>query len=129
MPLRSDQLATHGAVMLDSNTVRFALWAPDAHRVEVLFESGQRFALPPNGDGWFSATLAAVAGSRYRYCIDGHLEVADPASRFQPEGVQGPSQIVDPAAFNWEHSHWQGRPWHEAVIYELHVGLMGALPR
>ncbi|MDD1977055.1 malto-oligosyltrehalose trehalohydrolase [Pseudomonas putida] len=125
MPLRSDQLATHGAVMLDSNTVRFALWAPDAHRVEVLFESGQRFALPPNGDGWFSATLAAVAGSRYRYCIDGHLEVADPASRFQPEGVQGPSQIVDPAAFNWEHSHWQGRPWHEAVIYELHVGLMG----
>ncbi len=125
MPLRSDQIATHGAVMLDSETVRFALWAPDAHRVEVCLEPDVRHALERGADGWFSARLPGSAGRRYRYCIDGDLQVADPASRFQPEGVHGPSQLVDLARYPWQHTHWRGRPWHEAVIYEVHVGLMG----
>ena len=125
MPLRSDQFATHGAVMLDSNTVRFALWAPDAHSVEVCLLPDRRLPLQRGTDGWFRGRWPATAGSRYRYCIDGELQVADPASRFQPEGVHGPSQVVDPAAYPWQHRHWQGRPWHQAVIYEVHVGLMG----
>ncbi|MEG0858304.1 MAG: malto-oligosyltrehalose trehalohydrolase [Pseudomonas sp.] len=125
MPLRSDQFATHGAVMLDSNTVRFALWAPDAHSVEVCLQPDRRLPLQRGADGWFRGRWPATAGSRYRYCIDGELQVADPASRFQPEGVHGPSQVIDPAAYAWQHTHWQGRPWHEAVIYEVHVGLMG----
>jgi len=125
MPLRSDQVATHGAVMLDSNTVRFALWAPDAHSVEVCLLPDLRRPLQRGTDGWFCGRWPATAGSRYRYCIDGKLQVADPASRFQPEGVHGPSQIVDLAAYPWQHTDWSGRPWHQAVIYEIHVGLMG----
>ena len=61
-------------------------------------------------------------GSRYRFRIDGELEVPDPASRFNPEDVHGPSEVVDPRAFEWRDDAWRGRPWHEAVIYELHVG-------
>jgi malto-oligosyltrehalose trehalohydrolase len=62
----------------------------------------------------------ARAGTRYRYRIDGASPVPDPASRFQPEGVNGPSEVIDPAAYLW-HSDWHGRPWEEAVVYELHV--------
>lgn len=125
MPLRSDQFATHGAVMLDSNTVRFALWAPDAHSVQVCLEPDLCLPLQPGADGWFRGRCPAGAGSRYRYCINGELQVPDPASRFQPDGVHGPSQVVDPMAYPWQHNDWQGRPWHQAVIYELHVGLLG----
>ncbi|WP_241653207.1 malto-oligosyltrehalose trehalohydrolase [Pseudomonas alkylphenolica] len=125
MPLRSDQFATHGAVMLDSNTVRFALWAPAARSVEVCLAPDRRLPLQRGADGWFRARWPAVAGSDYHYCIDGEVQVPDPASRFQPQGVHGPSQVVDPAAYSWQHKHWQGRPWHEAVIYEVHVGVLG----
>ncbi|WP_309475833.1 malto-oligosyltrehalose trehalohydrolase [Pseudomonas donghuensis] len=125
MPFRSQERATHGAAMLDSNSARFALWAPDAQRVDVEFASGRREVLPAQADGWFIGRLACSAGSRYRYRIDGKLSVADPASRHQPEGVHGPSALLAPAAYRWQHPDWHGRPWHEAVIYELHVGLCG----
>src|SRR5687768_2068639 len=75
------------------------------------------------GDGWFETLeRSARPGSRYRYRIDGRHEVPDPASRFQPADVSGPSEVIDPAAFDWHDDGWQGRPWQEAVIYELHVG-------
>ncbi|MCE5984320.1 malto-oligosyltrehalose trehalohydrolase [Pseudomonas sp. LF19] len=125
MPLRSQEQATHGAAMLDSSSARFALWAPDAQRVEVEFEAGPREPLQAQADGWFVGRLACKAGSRYRYRIDAEQTVADPASRYQPEGVHGPSELVDQAAYRWQHPNWHGRPWHEAVIYELHVGLCG----
>ncbi|CAK9888895.1 MULTISPECIES: malto-oligosyltrehalose trehalohydrolase [Pseudomonas] len=125
MPLRSQEQATHGAAMLDSNSARFALWAPDAQRVDVEFEAGAQHPLQAQADGWFVGRLPCRAGDRYRYRIDADLAVADPASRYQPEGVHGPSQLVDPGAYRWQHPGWRGRPWHEAVIYELHVGLCG----
>ncbi|TDF81602.1 malto-oligosyltrehalose trehalohydrolase [Pseudomonas sp. H9] len=111
--------------MLDDNTVRFALWAPNAHSVEVCLQADRRLPLQRGADGWFRGRCLANAGSRYRYCINGEQLVPDPASRFQPEGVHGPSLVVDPTAYPWQHSDWQGRPWHQAVIYEVHVGLMG----
>src|SRR5690606_21659937 len=64
----------------------------------------------------------AAAGSRYRYRIDGRLLVPDPASRFNPDDVHGASEVIDPGAFVWQDEDWYGRPWHEAVVYELHVG-------
>jgi len=74
-------------------------------------------------DGWFELTdKQAKAGTRYQYRIDGEMLVPDPASRFQPEDVDGPSEVIDPAAFHWEEGEWRGRPWREAVVYELHVG-------
>jgi len=114
----------HGAHVLDATSARFALWAPDARSVSLLLERQPAVELLPEGDGWFTGLAACQAGERYRYRIDDLLEVADPASRYQPEGVHGPSQVLDTARHPWRHP-WQGRPWHEAVIQELHVGLLG----
>ncbi|MGN8251780.1 malto-oligosyltrehalose trehalohydrolase [Pseudomonas sp. SMV7] len=114
----------HGAHLLDATSARFALWAPDARSVSVELEQQPPIALLPEEDGWYTGVAPARAGDNYHYRIDGQLQVADPASRYQPDGVHGPSQVVDIAAYPWQH-RWQGRPWHEAVIQELHVGALG----
>ena len=106
--------------------VRFRLWAPAARYVELLlYGPAGVIAQPmnPAEAGWFERIEPqARAGSRYRYRIDGELEVADPASRYNPEDTEGPSLVIDPSGFDWGPQQWRGRPWHEAVIYELHVG-------
>lgn len=106
--------------------VRFRLWAPAAHSVELLLcDSTASLSRPmvQAGTGWFERVEPdARAGSRYRFRIDGTLEVADPASRYNPEDAEGPSVVVDPASFDWGSQQWGGRPWNEAVIYEIHVG-------
>ena len=63
-----------------------------------------------------------AAGTRYRFRIDGGRRVPDPASRCNPTDVHGPSEVIDPHAYDWARRRWRGRPWHEAVVYELHVG-------
>src|SRR5688500_13286604 len=73
-------------------------------------------------EGWFEVTTAAPSGTHYRYRIDDEYEVPDPASRFQPRDIDGPSELVDPDAFEWRDVTWRGRPWREVVLYELHVG-------
>ncbi len=120
LPLRF----SHGALVEDGQRTRFALWAPDARSVELELD-GARFAMAPEADGWFRLLRRCPAGALYRYCIDGELSVPDPASRFQPEGVHGPSQVMTPQRHAWRNPHWRGRPWSEAVIQELHVGLLG----
>jgi malto-oligosyltrehalose trehalohydrolase len=115
-----------GAEYRDHDTVRFRLWAPAAHQVELCFgesNSSARLSLDRYDDGWFElVTDAAGPGTRYRFRIDGGQEVPDPASRFQPEDVHGPSEVIDPTSFDWTDDTWRGRRWEEAVIYELHVG-------
>jgi maltooligosyltrehalose trehalohydrolase len=75
------------------------------------------------GDGTFVATCHDLApGTRYAYLLDGEGPYPDPASRFQPEGVHGPSQVVDPGAFDWSDRSWRGVPLERTVVYELHVG-------
>jgi maltooligosyltrehalose trehalohydrolase len=102
---------------------RFRLWAPVAGEVSLCLEDGFEKALRPAGAGWHELTTGrAGIGSRYLFAIDGGLRVPDPASRFNPDDVHGASEVIDPRAFVWEDAHWPGRPWHEAVIYELHVG-------
>jgi maltooligosyltrehalose trehalohydrolase len=111
-----------GAEVLPKGGVRFRLWAPAAKAVEVVFNN-KYLPMEKLEDGWFERNEPkAKPGNLYRYRIDGGLEVPDPASRFQPKDVDGPSQVVDPAAFAWQDRKWKGRPWEEAVIYELHVG-------
>lgn len=129
MPLRTLETWPHGAIMLDAQHTRFALWAPDAFYVSVELEDGKSIAMLPQAEGWFETEVKCPAGTRYRFNIDGEMDVPDPASRAQAADVHGWSVVVDPLAYPWRHSHWQGRPWHEAVIYELHVGAMGATPR
>jgi maltooligosyltrehalose trehalohydrolase len=111
--------------MQDAQHTRFALWAPDAFYVSVELHDGQSLPMQPQAEGWFVAYVRCGAGTRYHYNIDGKLDVPDPASRLQYAGVQGDSVVVDPLAYPWRHGTWQGRPWHEAVIYELHVGILG----
>lgn len=110
-----------GAEHLGGGRTRFSLWAPAAEEVDLVLEGGSR-CMEPGEDGLFSLVAHAPPGTRYRYRIDGGREVPDPASRFQPEGVHGPSAVVDPAAFDWSDGGWRGRPWEETVLYELHVG-------
>ena len=116
---------TFGA-QYEREATRFRLWAPAAARVDLLLEHGAAArALPMRAadDGWFERRVeAVVAGDRYAYRIDGGLEVPDPASRANPDGVHAKSAVVDPGAYDWHDGRWRGRPWYEAVVYELHVG-------
>jgi maltooligosyltrehalose trehalohydrolase len=110
-----------GAEVMDDG-VRFSLWAPSAREVELLLD-GQAHSMPAAGAGWRRIVVPeARAGSSYRYRIDGELTVPDPASRFQPEEITGPSLVIDPRAYGWSDGGWRGRLWEEAVLYEVHVG-------
>jgi maltooligosyltrehalose trehalohydrolase len=115
-----------GAECRDDGSVRFRLWAPAARQVELSLAGANRsmrIPLEPCDKGWFElATDAARPGTQYHFRIDGGLEVSDPASRFQPRDVDGPSEVIDPGAFDWQDRDWHGRRWEEAVLYELHVG-------
>jgi malto-oligosyltrehalose trehalohydrolase len=103
--------------------VRFRLWAPAAASVALRLDGGGRdLPMAQDGDGWFAVTTdLAKPGSRYRYVID-DFPVPDPASRYQPDDVHGPSEVIDPAAHDWQDAAWRGRPWEEIILYELHVG-------
>jgi maltooligosyltrehalose trehalohydrolase len=114
-----------GAALGDDGRTAFRLWAPGRARVELQLhdDPSQRRAMRRDADGWHElAVQDAPAGTRYRFVVDGELAVPDPASRFNPDDVHGASQVVDPRAFAWSDAAWRGRPWHEAVVYELHVG-------
>jgi maltooligosyltrehalose trehalohydrolase len=107
---------------------RFRFWAPSCQSVRLEFEGEpQRDALEmaATGNGWFETIAECGAGTLYRYRIDDRLSVPDPASRFQPQDVSGPSEVIDPRAYTWQHTHWHGRPWEDTVLYELHVGALG----
>jgi malto-oligosyltrehalose trehalohydrolase len=108
--------------------VRFRLWAPRCERVELqLADASAALPLQAEGDGWHALTTAqAGSGSRYRYVLPDGTLVPDPASRFQPADVHGPSEVIDPLAYLWGDQPWRGRPWHEAILYELHVGAFTA---
>lgn len=118
----------HGVHFLDATSARFALWAPNARDVSVVIGQ-QAFALRSEADGWFIGEVACQPGDHYLYRFTNaqgeSQDVPDPASRYQPDGVHGPSQAVDTGAFEWQHDTWTGRAWHEAVIHEQHVGVHG----
>ncbi|MGH7087324.1 MAG: malto-oligosyltrehalose trehalohydrolase, partial [Stellaceae bacterium] len=106
------------------NGVRFRLWAPRAASVSVQLEGAQPTRLPMarEAEGWFALTTAKAApGTRYRYTVDGKA-FPDPASRSQPAGVHGPSEVVDGGSHPWRDLGWQSPPWNKIVLYELHLG-------
>jgi maltooligosyltrehalose trehalohydrolase len=115
-----------GAEYREDGSVRFCLWAPAAQRVDLsLQRQGRAVQLPleKRADGWFELiTDEAAPGTQYFLRIDDLKQVPDPASRFQPLDVHGPSEVIDSRAFEWRDTAWRGRRWEEAVIYELHVG-------
>src|SRR5689334_211888 len=101
----------------DNNSVRVRLWAPQATEVEIELHK-RSYDMSRLNAGWFELVTAAHAGDQYCFKINGRHLVPDPASRFQPSGVHGPSEVVTPVEFSWDNSNRRGRPWHEAVIYE-----------
>ncbi|MBP0592095.1 malto-oligosyltrehalose trehalohydrolase [Paraburkholderia sp. LEh10] len=107
---------------------RFRLWAPSCAKVQAVIENGPAqgaHEMSATGNGWFETEVECGAGTLYRYKLDGALLIPDPASRFQPQDVHGPSEVIDPRAYAWQQTHWCGRPWEETVLYELHVGALG----
>jgi len=113
-----------GAECREDGSVRFRLWAPAARQVELcLAGTFAQIPLERRDEGWFELiTDVARPGTQYHFRINGEQKVPDPASRFQPRDVYGPSEVVQPDAFDWRDHAWRGRRWEEAVIYELHVG-------
>jgi maltooligosyltrehalose trehalohydrolase len=114
-----------GAKCLDHERASFLVWAPDCDsvHVQIIEPHLQRVTLQRSDFGYYEAILDRVPpGSTYRYILNGEKQRADPVSRFQPDGVHGPSQLVDVDAFPWTDAAWKGRPLSEYIIYELHVG-------
>ena len=114
-----------GAELQPDGHVRFRIWAPAAKEITLCLERGRASSLPmnPRHNGWFEITSDhATGGTKYSFQINGGTKVPDPASRFQPGDVHGASEVINPAAFDWTDAQWHGRPWEEAVTYELHVG-------
>jgi maltooligosyltrehalose trehalohydrolase len=113
-----------GAQVRKDGTVRFGLWAPNRDGVALRLADRDRvLPMDRQGGGLFALTTdAARPGSRYWFELDDGTRVPDPASRHQAEDVHGPSEVIDPRAYAWQNPSWRGRPWHETVLYELHVG-------
>src|SRR5262249_16814482 len=109
-----------GAETIGPGLTRFRLWAPAARQVALVI--ADRLPMESLPGGWWERVASVPASARYRFLVNGEHEVPDPASRFNPEGVHRASEVVNPAAFDWNDDDWRGRPWEEAVIYELHIG-------
>lgn len=113
-----------GAVTQEKGYTRFSLWAPNARDVHLQFRQGDTLPMERRQE-WFELTTAATDGIAYRFIIDNELPVPDPAANAQRIDVHNWSLVVDHSTYQWNCTEWRGRPWHETVIYELHVGLMG----
>ncbi|MDB5334799.1 MAG: treZ, partial [Planctomycetaceae bacterium] len=106
-----------------SDGVHFRVWAPDRREVAIVVDGQPAQRLKAEGNGYFSGLQAGIAqGARYRIQLDQGEAFPDPASRFQPDGPHGPSQVVDPHQFAWTDSAWPGHGLLGLVIYELHIG-------
>ncbi len=114
-----------GATVKPAGRTEFRLWAPGQKAMALAIEGQQPVPMTAEPDGWFAADIACAPGVLYRYRLDDGTLVPDPASRFQPNDVHGPSQVIDPRAHEWRYGDWRGRPWHEVVLYEVHVGCLG----
>lgn len=106
--------------------IRFSLWAPglDAVVLELGLEpEASAYPMAKEATGFHSlAVPRARAGDLYRFLLPNGLRVPDPASRFNPKDVHGPSEVIDPNRYSWQNTSWKGRPWEESILYELHVG-------
>jgi maltooligosyltrehalose trehalohydrolase len=115
-----------GATPLSTGDCLFLVWAPfaDSVNLHILNSPGRSLPMEREPKGYFRLHVEGGAGSRYLYDLGGKGEKMrpDPASRCQPEGVHGPSQVLAPEEFNWSDDHWRGLPLRQLVLYEVHVG-------
>jgi maltooligosyltrehalose trehalohydrolase len=114
-----------GAELIAPGRTHFRVWAPRRQRVTLIVEAPeiQEVELKAEGNGYFSSAAEVEAAARYRFRLDeDSILYPDPASRFQPEGPHGPSEVVDPSAFAWTDADWKGAGPEGRVIYEMHIG-------
>jgi malto-oligosyltrehalose trehalohydrolase len=114
-----------GANLAESGRTRFRIWAPAQEGISVWVDGMAQLPLRRSADGWFDGEGDCGPGARYRYVLPNGIAVPDPASRAQDRDVHGASVVVDPNAYQWRETNWIGRPWHEAILYELHAGILG----
>ena len=118
-----DRRLSSGVEMRPDGTASVRVWAPACHSVELTIDGGASHPLTRGDDGVFIGRIAGIQpGARYWYRLDGTDLRPDPASRFQPIGPHGPSEIVDPLAFRWTDGGWTGLQPTGQVLYEMHVG-------
>jgi maltooligosyltrehalose trehalohydrolase len=124
MPLLADTaLVTQmNGANLKSGACEFRVWAPKAKQVVLRLLGSGEYTMEPEADGHFRFSAPAKPGDKYFYIVDGQKPVPDPVSRYLPEGVHGPTAIVDPEAFEWTDESWRGLDLRDYIIYELHVG-------
>lgn len=132
-PATAERRYPVGAEAMEEGGVHFRVWAPDRERVELVVEGrpgsadaeSESFRMQSSGGGYFSHWLPdARPGLLYRYRLDGDGPLPDPASRFQPEGPHGPSEVVDASAFRWTDGDWPGLEPEGQVLYEAHIGTL-----
>ncbi|HXX16604.1 MAG TPA: malto-oligosyltrehalose trehalohydrolase [Candidatus Eremiobacteraceae bacterium] len=113
-----------GTQLLSAGGVRFSLWAPAQDRMRLVIQGiPEPVLMAKQSEGWHVLHVPqAKPGTRYQFLLQDGLKVPDPASRFQPDDVHGLSEVIDPHSYRWNSSRWTGRPWHESILYELHVG-------
>ena len=102
----------------------FTVWAPRPGRVDLVLDC-RRIPMERSGGGWWTAA-ADGSGSGYGFSLDGGPPRPDPRSAFQPEGVHGPSRLVDHTSFGWSDAGWRGLALPGCVLYEIHIGTFSA---
>lgn len=122
-PIKRRHHMPFGAEFIAEDAVRFQMWAPAARHIRLLIDNNAPLPMQANGGGWYERICQPIqTGSRYCFQINDDIRVPDPASRYNPDDVHGASQLINPATFDWCDDEWYGRPWEEAVIYEIHTG-------
>jgi maltooligosyltrehalose trehalohydrolase len=117
---------TLGATVLPDGRTRFRVWAPRPRAVALELAGRDPIELDRAGDLYEATVVGVGPGADYVYVLDGERRRPDPASRWQPAGVHGPSRVVDPGAFPWTDAAWRGLPLEAYVVYEVHVGTFTA---
>ena len=126
-PTERDRVTEFGACLIGDSRTHFRVWAPKAKQVSVQLsfagQAARTVSLGPEVNGVFEGTVEdCPAGTHYLYQLDNRDPRPDPYSRFQPFGVHGPSQVINPNSYIWSDVNWTGRQKRELVIYELHLG-------
>ncbi|WP_269511249.1 DUF3459 domain-containing protein [Burkholderia sp. IMCC1007] len=106
----------------------FRVWAPGSTQVQLELDTGNGPTLVPMvaaGPNWFEVFVECGAGARYRYRLDDAVSIPDPASRSQPDGLNGASEVVDPRAFTWRNTFWRGRAWEDIALYAIRPHAVG----
>jgi maltooligosyltrehalose trehalohydrolase len=120
--MEDDVLTRAHGPSFEDDGIRFRLWAPGEKRVQLVLEGRGPVAMERIGNGFFETFVKGVrGGARYMFALSDGQRVPDPASRFQPDDANGPSEAIDPREYRWRIS-WPGREWNDIVLYELHVG-------